>query len=580
MPDVTEAPARRRRSNPPAGSKNARSMSRKKRCESRAAALRSIRDPYLLHWRDISSLLMPRTGMFLLADRSRGGRKNQAIYDGTGTHSLRITAAGIMTGSSYPARPWFGVTTADVSMRKRSAVRRWTDLLTESIRSVLQRSNAYRALHQVYEEMVAYGTGACLVLPDAEDIVRLHPMTAGEYMLATDAKGRVNTMFRELDMTVSQVVEEFGYYQCSRSVRDRWDNGDLDTSVAVMHVIEPREYYDPSKRDTTNMPWRSVHYEIGSSEDMVLRESGYRKFPVLAPRWRIEANSAYGGSPGMDALGSVAQLQQEQHRKSQGIDLQTLPPVQAPLELQNGEVNLLPGGVTYHNAAGANSGVREVFASRVPLGDLTADIVEVRQRIRDAFFTDLFLLVTNSTGDKTVPEIQELQQEKLMVLGPVIENVDTELLKPLIELVFDELVARSMVPPAPEEMHGQALEIEFVSMLAQAQKAIGTNTIDRFIGNLMAVGKVKPEVFDKFDAYEWVDRAAEMLGVPAAMIVPTDDALKVAEARAKAQAAAQQAESVGVAAKAVRDFAAAPTDAPNALTGLDAVGLFSGLGSP
>lgn len=82
----------------------------------------------------------------------------------------------------------------------------------------------------------------------------------------------------------------------------------------------------------------------------------------------------------------------------------------------------------------------------------------------------------------------------------------------------------------------QQLNIKFVSMLAQAQRAIGTNSIDRYVGSLGAVAQFKPDVLDKFDSDAWADAYAEMLGVDPTMIVPSKDAALVRDNRAQMQA--------------------------------------------
>ena len=78
----------------------------------------------------------------------------------------------------------------------------------------------------------------------------------------------------------------------------------------------------------------------------------------------------------------------------------------------------------------------------------------------------------------------ERHEEKLLMIGPVLERLHHEMLSPLIELTFARMVSAGIVPPAPEELHGRQLNVEFVSVLAQAQRAVATNSIDRFVTNL------------------------------------------------------------------------------------------------
>ena len=262
------------------------------------------------------------------------------------------------------------------------------------------------------------------------------------------------------------------------------------------------------------MPWRSCYYEIGAEPEKYLRESGFRRFPVLAPRWATAGGDIYGHSPAMECLGDIKQLQHEQLRKAQGIDYKTKPPLQAPTNLRNRDVDRLPGGITFVDSANPQGGIRTAFETNIDLSHLLEDIVDVRQRIRTSFFADLFLMLANAADTRmTATEVAERHEEKLLMLGPVLERLHHELLDPLIDLTFDRMMEVGMLPPPPPELAGLDLSIEFVSMLAQAQRAIGVNGVDRFLGNLSVVAQMKPETLDKLNADELVDGYAEMLGI-------------------------------------------------------------------
>ena len=131
-------------------------------------------------------------------------------------------------------------------------------------------------------------------------------------------------------------------------------------------------------------------------------------------------------------------------------------------------------------------------------------------------------------------EVAERHEEKLLMLGPVLERMHNEILDPLIEMTFSRMVEAGIVPPPPDELQGMELNVEFVSMLAQAQRAIATNSVDRFVGNLGAMAGIKPEVLDKFDADRWADAYADMLGIDPELIVPGEQVALIRKQRAEA----------------------------------------------
>jgi hypothetical protein len=279
----------------------------------------------------------------------------------------------------------------------------------------------------------------------------------------------------------------------------------------------------------------------------------------------------------MEALGDIKQLQHEQLRKAQAIDFQTKPPLQVPVSMKNRDVETLPGGISFVDGAGM--GIKTAFEVNLNLQYLLNDIVDCRDRVRGAFYADMFLMLATQPNTRmTATEVAERHEEKLLMLGPVLERLHNELLDPLVDITFTRMIQAGIVPPAPEELQGMDLNVEFVSMLAQAQRAIGTNSVDRFVGNLGAIAQMKPDVLDKFDSDQWADIYADMLGVDPSLIIADKEVAMVRNARNQAMAAKEQVAAVEQASKATRNLAASPTDQQTALT--DVMNMFSGYGSP
>mgnify|MGYP003472866765 FL=1 len=537
--------------------------------------LKTERASWFTHWQEISNRLLPRAGRFFVQDRNKGNKRHNQIYDSTATQALSVLTAGMMSGMTSPARPWFRLTTGDDDLDAYPPVKVWLDQVSRLMLKIFQSSNTYRALHTMYEELGAFGTGVSIMSDDFRSVIHHHPLTAGEYALTTDWRGDVTTLYREFQKTVAQIVKEFGYKACSPTVQNLYDRGNLEAWITLIHAIEPRADRDPSKSDPLNMPWRSVYFEIGGNQQHCLRESGFKRFPVLAPRWVVRGGDIYGESPAMTALGDINQLQHEQLRKAQGIDYQTKPPLQAPTSMKNRDVEMLPGGITYVDSANPHGGIRSAFEAQINLNYLLEDIRDVRDRIRGCFFADLFLMLANQTDTRmTATEVAERHEEKLLMLGPVLERLQNELLDPLIENTFDAIIDAGITPPPPEELQGRPLNVDLIGMLAQAQRAVGTNSIDRFVGNIGAVAQFKPEVLDRFNADRWVELYSDSLGLDPQIVVPADQAQAIREQRAQAQAQAQQAALAEQQATTAAKLASAKTDQPNALT--DATRAFQG----
>lgn len=556
-------------------------LTRKQRYQLRKSALWTERSSWIKRYQDISEFLLPYSGRFFAGDRNRGDRSFNSIYDSTATSALEILTAGMMAGMTSPARPWFRLATPDKDLMEYDPVRWWLHDVSELMRDIYAKSNTYNALHSLYEELGAFATGVSIIEDDFDTVIHHTVLTAGEYAIATNDRGRVDTVAREFDMTVVQIVEKFvvqpdGSFDWSRvspAIKNNWDtHRNLDSWITVNHIITPRTDRDTRKLDAKNMRFASCYFENGrdNGDEHMLRESGYKRFPAIAPRWHVRGGDVYGNGPSFRALGDTKQLQHEQLRKGQGIDYQVKPPIQVPAERKNSQVSHLPGGVSYIPANGQTQRAGALFEPSIDLGHLLADIQDVRQRINRCFYADLFLMISqdNRAARATATEIAERHEEKLLMLGPVLERLHNEMLSPKIDLTFDHIIEAGIMPPPPPELEGADLKVEFVSTLAQAQKMVGLGSLDRLLGTVSQIATVKPEVLDKLDGDQIVDRYADMLGVDPSVIVADDKVAIVREERGKAMAAQQHAAAVPAMAAAAKDASQADTEGKNALTDL------------
>jgi hypothetical protein len=533
-------------------------MELREKVQSRWDALKEERSSWMSHWKDISEVLLPRAGRFLPTENNRGGKAAfRKILDSTGTRALRTLSGGMMSGMTSPARPWFRLTTFNPELDESYEVKVWMSQVTSLMQMVFYKSNTYRALQMAYEELGAFGTSATLIYDDFDRVIHCHPLTIGEFAIATDSRGRVNTVYREFRMTVAMLVQEFGLENVSRTVKDLYDRGQMDEWVEVINAIEPRTERDPRKTDAKNMPYLSVYFEKSGDKGKVLRETGFTEFPAMCARWSVTGGDIYGTSPGMEALGDLCQLQQMQFRKSQAIDYKVHPPVLIPSEMKNMGTQFLPGGVIPYSNAQQAQQIRSAYMVDLDLNSLLVDIQDVRQRINEAFYRDIFMLMVNST-DKTMTatEVTERHEEKMLLMGPVLERLNAEMLDPLINIVFNKLVQADLLPPLPEDLQGQQLNVEFISILAQAQKAISTNSVDRMFSVLGNLAGMKPDIVDNVDLDFWPQWYADALGVDPRFIVSGKKVAVIREQRAQAdqqvaameqlQGATQAAKNMGI----------------------------------
>lgn len=530
-------------------------------------------------WRDIARHQQPFAGRFLLSDTNRpDSQAGHNILDEEAIFCADTLAAGFMSGATSPARPWHRLEVPDKDLMEYKPVKSWLYRVAELQRAIFSRSNTYNALRMGYEELGLFGTWADVVEDNFDTVLHHHPLTAGEYALATNDKNVVDTLVRELRMTVIQCVTKFGLDACSRTVRDLYNKGSFYAPVDVVHMITPRDESEREygKRDALNMPWKSCYFEPAADEghDKYLRESGYKRFPAITPRWSTRGRTVYGTSPGMNVRGSVKQLQHEQLSKGRAIDYQSNPPRQMHTSMRGQEHMVLPGRTVFTDQIGPQAGVRSAFDVPMNLQHLGEDIEQVRARIRRGYYTDLFLMLINDTRSGTsATEVAQRHEEKLLMLGPVLENVHNEGLSPLIDMSFDAIAEAGLLTGAlepPPELEGMPLQVRYISVLAQAQRMVAAAGVDRFLGTVgtIATQKADPTVWNKVDTDQTIDDYADMFGVNPEIVRDDEEVLAMREQQARKQAAADALGAAQAAASTAKDLAAAPMDQPNALTSI------------
>lgn len=525
------------------------------RLRKKGAQLVKDRDSsWLAKWKDMRDFLAPNDGQFEGDQPNDGSRRDRRMTNKRPMRSAQIAAAGMASGMASQARPWFNLA-APNGVQKSAGVDRWLYEVADAIRQVLAKSNLYNILPQVFHSQAVYGTAAMSALPDDEDIVRFHHYPVGTFALDTSARGVVDTFYREYTMTPRQMAQQFGKDNLSINVAMAAQRGEL-TPITICHLIEPNPDADMQRVDKAAMPWRSTYWEKGGNDGMVLRQSGFTAFPVMAPRWDVNGVNVYGTGPGDVALGKSKELQLLEADKLRVVQQYARPAVTAPLSMRGQAASLVPGGIAWVPDNLLGSAFQPAYTPDPNvLPNLRDEINECIGAIAGAFFEDLFLLISQSEGTMTAYEVSQRKEEKMLMLGPVVERNNDELFDPLMNQVFAIMLEQSMprwmgllpgvplIPPPPEELAGVPLTVEYISILAQAQKAVAAGSIERaFQFTSMLVKSGVPDAFDAIDTDEGQKGYYAAIGAPPTMIRDAEQVAAIRQARADAAAQQQQAE--------------------------------------
>lgn len=465
------------------------------------------------------------------------------IVDNTGKDALKVLAAGMLSGTMSPSRPWFVIEASDPELKKDIQVKQWLKDLQDVCYATFAKSNVYRTMHNNYLQEGAFGTCAALAprSPDAE-LMDMIPMSFGEFAITVDQFNKPNGIYRKFKLTVANIVNQFGKDNVSDTVKSAFENDNTEQEYTIHHAIYPRE--GAKGYGAKNMPFASVYFEE-KEQSKLLRESGLLSFEVIVGRWTVSSSDVYGESPASDCLGDLRALQKGHQQIAKGVDYQVSPPMLIPSYLKGQEKETLPNGIAYYNPSPTSqvAQVQPMLNVQFDLGGVNTIVLQNQDRINRAMYKDLFLMLDQyDKGQMTATEVYERKSEKMLMLGPVVERQIDELLRPLVEICVSRVLETTQFlrDSAPPQIQDADLKIDFVSILAMAQRATGASNLERMLQMISSVAQINPDALDKFDTDKYIDEYADTIGASPTIFRNQKQIDQIRSQRAQQQQIAQQ----------------------------------------
>ena len=497
---------------------------------SRKESLEKARRPHEPLWKEIHYHFTPTLGKALFEAEDPNAESaladDEHIFDPYPRSLVTRAAAGLQSGITNQARPWWWLVCVDPKAGESRKNRTYLDTTTQTLTAVMNGSNLNPTLIDVFKHLPAFGTACFLLVPDEADVIRAILLDEGAYWIAEDRRGRVDTLLRRTEYTVSQVLDEYGEENCPEPVRKLAKDGELEKHVRVYNYICPVDSVPPAHRagiprDAGKL-FASFHWtDLSVSDaDRVLAVRSFSYNPVVAPRWEHLTGTAYGAGCGREGLPEAKMLQSYTLKRSKMLARIEEPPLLAP-EYMRGSISSDPGSVSYYaaptSATGGAAPVQPLYEVQDGVEAAQTAIAECHQALDRCFFTDLFaMLISLQMGrdrrDMTATEVTELASEKIALLGPILTQLNNDMLDPMIEAVFaicrerakDELFYHGEDPfglsDVPEDLEGANVRIEYQSML-HVQQAASTRLAGVIQLQQFATGFAQLDP----DAVDWID---------------------------------------------------------------------------
>lgn len=509
------------------------------------AQLKQERLTHEPHWCDVQELVAPQRGRGLHTSSgtevNNGYKNTSRRLSGVASRALGVLASGMQSGLTSKARQWFLLGHPDPELNRYQPVREWYGMVQEVLEGIFRRSNIYTAFLHTYNEMAAFGQGAMMMMSHPDNTLFCRPFTVGTYYMSNDNYGGIDVFYDVEWLTVTQLIDGYGKEVMPDVVMSAYNSGKYNQRFEVVHGIfrNPERYGLKVNGQNTVA---SVHFLASAhGEDKFLRQSGYRTWPVMTPRWDVIDQDVYGWSPTRDVIDDVKMVMAMERDALKATAKAANPPWRIPPELDRRGLDTRPGALNPVSSMSEHA-VAPLFTQMPNLQQLQAVIADVKQDIKDGYYNSLFLaLLSQDNPQMTAREVAERHEEKLLMLGPVLERIHMELLDPAIDRAFVLAWDAGLIPPPPAELEGQPTQVEYVSILSQAQKAVGVNRIEQSVGFLGSVAQIYPEARHLLNVEKTVREYSNMIGAPAVIFRSNEEYAKAVQSEQQQQQMAQSA---------------------------------------
>lgn len=514
--------------------------------------LQRARQPFDSIWEEVAEHMGPAYAGFC-GEPAHPRRRREDLVDATARRAANIFAAGMLAGVSSPSQRWFALGLEDGDLAASPPVRAWLQDVEDRFYAALERCGYYPQQVLGYHQSGLFGWQCLFVdedpaVPDTG--IRFRALPLHEVYIDENHLGEVDTVVRRFRLTPRQAAARWGEERLSPALRRnlgrrRGENQPVD----FLHAVTPtRPEGDPSAR-RRKLAYRSVYMELAGGH--VLSVGGYAELPYVVARAHRLPGTAYSYSPGTEALADAKMINEMKRLILEAGQLAVAPPYLVPDDGFVGRFSFEPRAMNYYRRAEGNS-----LADFGPLsvgGDPRFSLemlAATKQDINEAFFVDLFMAVSQrvrSGGTPTALEVAELTSERMFLLGPLLVNQQRENFQRLFDRLFRLMTRRGELPPAPPEMAGHGLRVDYVSPLMLAQREAQARSVLRTYAEIAPIVAVAPQVLDLFRHDENVRRVMEQRGFPQTGVRAPAEVQALRQARELAALAGNLAGSLGAA---------------------------------
>jgi len=462
-------------------------------------------------YQQVADLMYPVENQ-ITSQRAPGEDKSLDIRDPTAIFALDDMVAGLI-GTWIPSgQNFFGVKVKNRELEKIDRVRKWLALATQIAHDEMFESNFMLQLHDTVKSLGAFGTGNLYSEWNNKTLgLNYKDWHISTYTIKQNAKGQVDTVIVEYELTARQASDEFANpgEQVLKDVGIATEESKLHPFI---HVVRPRIERNVMFVDSLNLPFESVYVNV--KEQIIVAEGGFEEIPYAVPRWEKSSTEKYGRGRGTVMLSAVKELQQMHKDFIECGNRWNNPPREVVDNNIEGEVSNTPNALNHVTETGSIKALDQIALGNFPI---SKDMLEFQQEIiNKGFYKDIFVQLAQLKGDRrTTVEIEARLKEGLRRLVSPVSRMESELFTPVITRSVLLLIRNGRTPRPPAELAGQQFGIEYMGELAMAMRNYQARAFNQFASLVTALGPTFPDAKDTIN----MDRALPDIGLTMGMKV-------------------------------------------------------------
>lgn len=526
--------------------------------------LASQRTYYEPRWTELAKYIAPNK-KDIQYDSVPGEQKTEELFDATAIHAKNLLVAMLTGEITTASKKWFNLRFKSPNLNDDFESLAWLEEVQQITYHYVNRSNLYRELNLLYHELVDLGTGSLFIdslTPDRNGLfggLIFKAISLKESYLAEGKEGLIDVMYRKFKITALQAAETWGIDSLPEKIKHVYENKPFEY-VTILHCVYPRNI--PATEEqillSTQKEYTSVYYSLDDKK--TISESGYNFFPFAVPRWMKYPGEVYGRGPADDSLPDIKTLNKVVEMTLKWGALRMQPPLLKQKGAFLGQFTLEPRALIEVQAGiPADQAITPLNLG----GDVNLEsiiIADKRKQIEAAFFTDhIKAIISIEAPRRTATETQLRYDLMQQMLGPVLTNIEQELLNPLVNKML-ELLARNSVFPQPpvgvmDDPEGGELVIEYESPLFRRQRINEVMALQGMYEYMSVVSPYAPDVGDGIDHDKGLKHVGKIRGVPIDMFRKEEELKAIRRGRIETEQQEQQAQEALALTQGVKNVA-------------------------